>query len=115
MGKSPMHAPPWWTVVLRRLTTASAAELKTQAAREEAEWKPLYRRLSVLGGAPEGSVTATLDQWEMEGWRVTALWLMKHIRELRKYRRHEHALEVSPILSLSFPISQPYFFPFLIL
>ncbi|KAG1359164.1 pentatricopeptide repeat-containing protein [Cocos nucifera] len=94
MAKSPIRAPPWWAAVLRRLTTASAAQLKAQAAREEAEWKPLYRRLSVLGGAPEGSVTATLDQCEMEGWRVTARWLMKHIRELRKYRRHKHALEM---------------------
>ncbi|XP_008810293.1 pentatricopeptide repeat-containing protein At4g01990, mitochondrial-like [Phoenix dactylifera] len=94
MAKNPIRAPPWWPAVLRRLTTASASEMKAQAAREEAEWKPLYRRLSALGGAPEGRVTATLDQWEMEGWRMTALQLMKHIRELRKYRRHEHALEM---------------------
>lgn len=55
----------------------------------------LYRRLSALGRAPEGSVTRTLDKWVKEGRSVCTDELVRYVKELRKYKRHAHALEVT--------------------
>ncbi|XP_072996765.1 pentatricopeptide repeat-containing protein At4g01990, mitochondrial-like [Typha latifolia] len=72
---------------------SSEAELKVEKG-EAKEWKPLYRRLSALGGAPEGSVEKALNKWVREGRTVRAVQLMKYVKELRKYKRHKHALEL---------------------
>ncbi|KAG0476678.1 hypothetical protein HPP92_013519 [Vanilla planifolia] len=55
---------------------------------------PLYRRLSSLGAAPEGSVTKTMNKWVREGRTVKVDQLIKYVKGLRKYRRYRHALEL---------------------
>ena len=56
--------------------------------------KPLYRRLSALGGAPAGSVAKAMDEWVQEGKRIRPIQVVKYVRELRKYKRFSQALEV---------------------
>ncbi|KAJ6807712.1 pentatricopeptide repeat-containing protein-like, mitochondrial [Iris pallida] len=56
--------------------------------------KPLYRRLSELGGAAEGAVSRTLNKWVKEGRPVKVMDLVNHVKDLRKYRRYKHALEM---------------------
>ncbi|RWW00717.1 hypothetical protein GW17_00036291 [Ensete ventricosum] len=101
------------TAARRRLFTASAApspspspssssaEATASEVGEKKEWKPLYRRLSALGRAPAGSVTKTLNKWMREGRAVRATQLMKYVKELRKYNRYSHALEVIKVPSLT--------------
>ena len=54
----------------------------------------LYRRLSALGRSGEGSVSRVLNKWVREGGALRVEDLFKHVKELRKYKRHAHALEV---------------------
>ncbi|KAF8039722.1 hypothetical protein BT93_B2056 [Corymbia citriodora subsp. variegata] len=51
------------------------------------------RRLSPLAGFG-GSVSKTLNEYFMEGRKVSKIDLVRCAKELRKYRRYEHALEV---------------------
>ncbi|XP_010069830.2 pentatricopeptide repeat-containing protein At1g02370, mitochondrial [Eucalyptus grandis] len=53
----------------------------------------IYRRLSPLAGFG-GSVSKTLNEYFMEGRKVSKIDLVRCAKELRKYRRYEHALEV---------------------
>ncbi|KAJ0979936.1 hypothetical protein J5N97_015410 [Dioscorea zingiberensis] len=96
MAKRLIRALPWMlTRVERRLcTTATATATETAAAVEGSESKPLYRRLSALGKAPKGSVVETMNGWLREGRAVTFIELMKDVRELRRYKRFDHALEL---------------------
>ncbi|XP_065031471.1 pentatricopeptide repeat-containing protein At4g01990, mitochondrial-like [Musa acuminata AAA Group] len=112
MAKSPMRPLLWaMAAARRRLFTASAAsspspspssssaEARASEVGERKESKPLYRRLSALGRAPAGSVTKTLNKWLREGRTVTATQLMKYVKELRKYNRYSHALELMEWMS----------------
>nr|XP_010921472.1 pentatricopeptide repeat-containing protein At4g01990, mitochondrial [Elaeis guineensis] len=103
MAKNPIRPLSLVIAVARRLSTASLAAGENPSSLSSAlagdkggtkEWKPLYRRLSALGGAPEGSVTKTLNKWVREGRPARAVELMKYVKELRKYRRYNHALEL---------------------
>ncbi|KAH7676415.1 HCP-like protein [Dioscorea alata] len=93
MAKRVRRVLPWMLAgVERRLCTTvatpAAEEVETKA------WKPLYRRLSALGKAPKGSVVETLNGWLREGRAITINELMKDVRELRRYKRFDHALEL---------------------
>lgn len=70
------------------VTTASPS------AGKKSDERLLYRRLSVLGGAKDGSVHKTLNKWVGQGNRATAIDLMNCVKELRKYKRYSHALEI---------------------
>ncbi|RCV23693.1 hypothetical protein SETIT_5G027300v2 [Setaria italica] len=76
--------------------TAAAAAPAAAAAKagEKGGSRPLYRRLSALGGAGEGSVSRVLNKWVREGGTPRVDDLVKHVKELRKYKRHAHALEL---------------------
>ena len=62
----------------------------------------LYRRLSALGRSGEGSVSRVLNKWVREGGALRVEDLVKHVKELRKYKRHGHALEVHPWIDRPF-------------
>lgn len=79
---------------LRRLSAAAEAP-KPAAAPPPVR---IYRRLSPLAGFG-GSVPKTLNEYIMEGRKLSKLDLVRCAKELRKYRRYEHALEVRPILA----------------
>ncbi|CAO2162270.1 unnamed protein product [Urochloa humidicola] len=80
--------------------TATPAAAKTAPAAAAAkagkkgDSRPLYRRLSALGSAGEGSVSRVLNKWVREGGSPRVDDLVKHVKELRKYKRHAHALEL---------------------
>ena len=65
----------------------------------------LYRRISPLGD-PKVSIVPILDQWISEGQTVSKPPLLDIIKELRRFKRYTHALEVSiynsPFLFLCF-------------
>lgn len=60
--------------------------------RRVVKWKVVYKRiLNVEEGKGSGSV---LNQWENEGRNLTKWELSRIIKELRKFKRFESALEV---------------------
>uniref|UniRef100_A0A0D9Y791 Pentacotripeptide-repeat region of PRORP domain-containing protein n=1 Tax=Oryza glumipatula TaxID=40148 RepID=A0A0D9Y791_9ORYZ len=73
---------------------AKGAKTAAAAAGEEKDARSLYRRLSALGGAGEGSVSRVMNKWVREGREARAADLAKYVKELRKYKRHAHALEL---------------------
>ncbi|KAJ6794328.1 pentatricopeptide repeat-containing protein, mitochondrial-like [Iris pallida] len=66
----------------------------TGTARKE-EKKNLYRRLSGLKKDPNGSVEETMSGWLREGEVVTESQLTTIVRELRRYKNYNHALQVT--------------------
>ncbi|XP_057457853.1 pentatricopeptide repeat-containing protein At1g02150-like [Lotus japonicus] len=56
-------------------------------------WNDIYRRISLMENPELGSVSV-LNQWENEGKNLTKWELSRVVKELRKYRRHQRALEV---------------------
>lgn len=87
--------------------TAPSADAAKPAKKDP---RLLYRRLSALGGrAGEGSVSRVLNKWVREGGAPRSVDLIKHVKELRKYKRHAHALEVFACLHLAYqPGARPF-------
>ncbi|KAG2588267.1 pentatricopeptide repeat-containing protein At4g01990, mitochondrial-like [Panicum virgatum] len=73
--------------------TAAAAATAAKAGKKGGSLA-LYRRLSALGRSGEGSVSRVLNKWVREGGALRVEDLVKHVKELRKYKRHGHALEL---------------------
>ncbi|MQL99709.1 hypothetical protein Taro_032436 [Colocasia esculenta] len=99
MARVLARAASWASPVVRRLcTVASEAPVSesasTAAVAEASKAKHLYRRLSVLGGAPKGAVSKAMNKWLREGRRIRAINVMKFVKELRNYKRYGHALEL---------------------
>ncbi|XVF22066.1 hypothetical protein REPUB_Repub12eG0142400 [Reevesia pubescens] len=81
--------------LVRKLCTA-ASEKTTEAAAVEmvaTKRNMLYSRLSSLG-ATGGSVSETLNDFTMEGKKVWKDELSRCIKQLRKYRRYQHSLDI---------------------
>ena len=111
----PAHSAGVRLLLLRRLlstATEAAAEAAAPTAAATATAAKagkkggslaLYRRLSALGRSGEGgSVSWVLNKWVREGGAVRVEDLVKHVKELRKYKRHGHALEVHPWIDRPF-------------
>ena len=104
MAKNPSRFISAGALLERRLCTAAAAtepeEVVAQAAGRSVKQPRLYRRLSALG-ATGGSVADTLNEYINEGKVVTHRELTTYIKELRKYHKFQHALEVVSLCILS--------------
>ncbi|KAI4356602.1 hypothetical protein L6164_000613 [Bauhinia variegata] len=57
------------------------------------KWNDIYRRISLMENPKLGS-SSVLNQWENKGQSLTKWMLCRVIKELRKYKRHDRALEV---------------------
>ncbi|XP_019449936.1 PREDICTED: pentatricopeptide repeat-containing protein At1g02150 [Lupinus angustifolius] len=57
------------------------------------KWNDVYKRISFMPNSELGSVDV-LNQWENEGKNLTKWDLSRVVKELRKYKRHQRALEV---------------------
>jgi len=56
-------------------------------------WNDVYRKISLMKN-PEMGSASVLNQWENGGRNLTKWELSRVVKELRKYRRYERALEV---------------------
>ncbi|KAF5177678.1 Pentatricopeptide repeat-containing protein [Thalictrum thalictroides] len=70
-------------------------ERKTENKKKKGEKNTdLYRRLSALGSRTDVNVGDTIDEWVKEGKSVTKSAILGYIRELRKYKKHDHAIQL---------------------
>lgn len=66
---------------------------KTLTPKREQQTTTLYRRISPVGNSNE-SIVPVLDKWIEEGRPVSQNELRTIVRELRRYGRFKHALQV---------------------
>lgn len=86
----------------RRFPTGACALVRcfsTEVRSEVGGENRLYRRLSALGNK-KGTVASTINEYIREGKKVTKFELENCIKQLRKYKSFNHALEVRSRLSL---------------
>uniref|UniRef100_A0A2P2JTA7 Uncharacterized protein MANES_01G273600 n=1 Tax=Rhizophora mucronata TaxID=61149 RepID=A0A2P2JTA7_RHIMU len=57
------------------------------------KWNAIYKRISLMEN-PELGSGSVLNQWEKEGKKLTKWELCRVVKELRKYRRYNQALQV---------------------
>lgn len=58
------------------------------------KWNALYKRISLMPN-PELGSASVLNQWENEGKTLTKWQLCRVVKELRKFRKHDRALQVN--------------------
>ncbi|KAA8516861.1 hypothetical protein F0562_017321 [Nyssa sinensis] len=80
-----------WCFGFRRVSLYSTTATVSGAGKSK---DSLYRRISPIGD-PRVSIVPVLDQWIEEGRKVYKDQLQNIIKQLRRYRRFKHALEVS--------------------
>ncbi|XP_004515320.1 pentatricopeptide repeat-containing protein At1g02150-like [Cicer arietinum] len=61
--------------------------------RPTVKWNVLYKRISLMDN-PEFGSASVLNQWENEGKTLTKWELCRVVKELRKYRKHDRALQI---------------------
>ncbi|XP_050228611.1 pentatricopeptide repeat-containing protein At2g20710, mitochondrial-like [Mercurialis annua] len=93
------------TTVITRLSTSLLYSTATPFLAEKGfrrhggdQLKELYRRISPVGD-PKQSIVPILDKWIDEGRTVDKEHLQTFIKELRKYKRYSHALQISMWMS----------------
>ncbi|GMI76017.1 hypothetical protein like AT1G02370 [Hibiscus trionum] len=85
---------PWRSWLVRKLCTSAADNATASGARVAARNKNmLYPRLSALV-ATGGTVPETLNDFIMEGNKIRKNELIRCVKELRKYRRYQHSLDI---------------------
>jgi hypothetical protein len=57
------------------------------------KWNAIYKRISLMEN-PELGSGSVLNQWEKEGRKLSKWELCRVVKELRKFKRYKHALEV---------------------
>lgn len=57
------------------------------------QWNAIYKKISLME-KPELGAASVLNQWEKGGRRLTKWELCRVVKELRKYKRPNQALEV---------------------
>uniref|UniRef100_M8AQ09 Pentatricopeptide repeat-containing protein n=1 Tax=Aegilops tauschii TaxID=37682 RepID=M8AQ09_AEGTA len=98
----------------RRRISLAPARLAHELAQPQAEsvvperrglepsWVPLYKRSSkVSHGRPPGIVAAEMDEWLRQRLRLSQDQVLAYVRELRKFKKNEGALERLRDCSLS--------------
>ncbi|KAF7088367.1 hypothetical protein CFC21_091487 [Triticum aestivum] len=91
----------------RRRISLAPARLAHELAQPQAEsvvperrglepsWVPLYKRISkVSHGRPPGIVAAEMDEWLRQRLRLSQDQVLAYVRELRKFKKNEGALEL---------------------
>lgn len=63
--------------------------------RPSLKWREIYRSISMME-KPELGAASVLNQWENEGRNLTKWELCRVVKELRKFKRYNLALEVAP-------------------
>lgn len=84
--------------------TADGVESSVSAATAASKHRMIYKKLSKLP-VTGGTVSQTLNQFIMEGITVRKEDLFRCAKDLRKFRRPQHALEV--LISFLFLIFSP--------
>ncbi|VFQ84292.1 unnamed protein product [Cuscuta campestris] len=74
----------------RSRSSGTAVDLEK---RKKLDWYTIYKRISMLGYPEKGNAATVLDQYENEGIKISRFDLSRIIKELRKFGRHEFALQ----------------------
>jgi len=61
------------------------------------QWNAIYKKISLME-KPELGAASVLNQWEKAGRKLTKWELCRVVKELRKYKRANQALEVRVLL-----------------
>ncbi|KAG6494635.1 hypothetical protein ZIOFF_042395 [Zingiber officinale] len=94
LGSTAVVKRRFCAVVAATSLLADAAVATADGTKERKDSRTLLRLLSSLRGSPQGSVTRTLNKWLREGKSVRAVELMNYVKELRKFHRYAHGLEI---------------------
>ncbi|KAA0049070.1 hypothetical protein IC582_012379 [Cucumis melo] len=98
----PIQSQPFFHNVnyrrLRLSVTCSISQVHSYGTvdferRPMVKWNAIYRRISLMEN-PELGSASVLNQWENEGKNLTKWELSRVVKELRKYKRFERALEI---------------------
>lgn len=63
------------------------------------KWSSIYKKISLMDN-PELGSASVLNLWEKQGRKFTKWELCRVVKELRKYKRFQRALEVIKVLAL---------------